>query len=207
MRLVVACEKYRRWLSDELDGELDAARARRLVAHLRGCPSCLLYKKKLKDLQEEAVGLGQPSPPPEYWKDFSTRLTSRLLAEAREKKQWTWRQRGVRYAWVGAATFLIAGLSLAFFLLFRPERMAREATFLPFERFLEHVYQEIGGDYRLTELFNLAMMDFLGEEFGRNGPALRLYFPEDPLFVESLSEEEVEFVGREIEKETKWRGG
>jgi len=79
--------------------------------------------------------------------------------------------------------------------------------FLSFESFIDRVYQEIGPDERLVDFFNLAVMDFVAEEMDTGQPALRLYFPEDPLFIESLGEEEVEFIGQEIERETKSQRG
>lgn len=201
------CEKYRKFISDELDGKLDSKKTVRLAAHLQKCSSCRMYKAKLIDLEQKAGQLESPSFSEDYWEDFSARLSAKLRLEAEDKRREVPARQRWRYAWAGGAALVIVGLGFAAFLIFRPERGAREINLLTFERFLDRVYQEIGTDERLADFFNLAVMDFIAEEIDTGEPMVRLYFPEDPLFVEGLGEEDVEFVGREIEKETKSRGG
>ncbi len=203
----MSCERYRKFISDELDGELDAQKAFRLAAHLEKCSSCRLYKAKLIDLQHKAGWLKGPSCSESYWEDFSARLKAKLRVETGEKRQEVSAWQGWRFAWAAGAALLAVGLGLAAFLLFRPAKDGQEMHFLSFESFIDRVYQEIGPDERLVDFFNLAVMDFVAEEMDTGQPALRLYFPEDPLFIESLGEEEVEFIGQEIERETKSQRG
>lgn len=153
------------------------------------------------------AGLTTPSPPAAYWEHFSARLRARLLAEGGEVERQERPWRGWRLAWAGAAAVLVVSLGLTFFLFLRPRQGPGESLIFSYESFLNRVYQEIGVDDRLTDPFNLTILDFLvgGREEELSG--LRLYFPEDPLFVESLSDEEVEFINREIELEMKTKGG
>jgi len=200
----MACEKYRRWISDELDGELNADRAHRLAGHLRQCAACRLYREKLHRLQQEFRQLGVPSPPPGYWEDFSSRLKDRIQPEKALKEKAKPVQRGWRWAWAGAALLLLAGFSVVIFL--RPVRVNTKDYFLSFENFLDHVYQEIGNDARLADLFNLALMDSLSGTIEEGSLGAGPGFPEDALFLERLSEKEVEWLNQEIEKETKSLG-
>ncbi len=203
----MGCEKYQRWMSDEFDGELPARKALRLAAHLRRCPSCRLYQQKLKYVQREAVELRKASPPPAYWQDFSARLKAGLEAQKIDKKQRWIGATGWRYAWGGAAIFLLACLLLTVFLLLRPGQKFLEDGFISFESFLDRLSLEVGGNDRLAEVFNLAVVDLIGEEVEVGTLPLRFDFSEDYLFIESLSEEEVDLINRAIEAETKSKGG
>lgn len=60
--MTVTCPEYRRWLSLDLDGELDPSRREALVRHLEECPACRAEKRLwlgIRDLlREEEVAVG-----------------------------------------------------------------------------------------------------------------------------------------------------
>ncbi len=203
----MACEKYRRWVSDELDGELSSKKATRLASHLRQCSSCRIYQQKLLYLQQEAAGLRQPSLPPGYGEKFSLQLMAKLKEEKRGKTLRLFAGISWRYAWVSGAVLLVVSLSLAIFFFIRPGQKIREESFISFEKFLNGVFQEIGSDDRLAEFLNLAVVEMMGEEIEAGGLGLKFDFSEDYLFVETLTEEEADLINRIIEEEAKLKGG
>ncbi|MDH7512403.1 MAG: hypothetical protein QHH14_05585 [Clostridiales bacterium] len=195
------CRKYEKWISDSLDKEFNTKRSRKLASHLAKCGACRAYKERLRLLQQEALRLEIPDFAPRYWEEFSRRLRPRLQAvqPGASGVRLGWRNR--RWAWAGAAVLIAAAFSLVLILRRGPE--AEENNIFSFERCLDRVYGEIGDDSQLADLFNVALVRALREEAGADDSVTRTLSVEDPLFLEGLSEEEMEFLNREIEKEIK----
>ncbi len=197
----MGCKKYEKWISDSLDEELNARRSRKLASHLAQCAACRSYQERLRLLQQEALRLESPDFPPRYWEEFSRNLARRLQAvqPGASDLRLGWRSRG--WAWAGAAVLIAVALSLVLILRKGPE--AEENDVFSFEKCLDRVYGEIGDDPQLADLFNVALVRSLREGSGADDPVTRPLFVEDPFFLEGLSEEEMEFLNREIEKEIK----
>jgi len=197
----MGCKKYEKWISDSLDGELNVKRSRQLDSHLTQCSACRAYRERLHLLQQEAMRLENPDIPSGYWEEFSGKLAPRLRTRRPEGPGLRPGWEGWRWAWVGAAVLIASALSLVLILRRAPEAM--ESDVFSLERCLDRVYGEIGDDSQLADLFNLAVTNSLGEVAEADSPAARPMFVEDPFFLESLSEEELEFLNQEIEKEIK----
>jgi hypothetical protein len=197
----MGCKKYEKWVSDLLDGELNAKRSRQLDFHLAKCPACRAYQERLRLLQQEALRLEKLDFPSGFWEEFSGRLALRLQAGQPKGPglrlgwgRWKW-------AWAGAAVLI--ALSLSLFLIQRRGPQPPESYIFSFEKCLDHIYGEIGDDSQLADVFNLAVVSSFGEEGEADSLVTKPLFVEDPFFLESLSEEEMEFLSREIEKEIK----
>lgn len=197
----MGCEKYEKWISDSLDGELSAKRSRRLDSHLAQCPGCRAYQERLRLLQQEALRLESPDIQPSYWEEFSGKLASRLRAGRPERAGLRLGWRSWRSAWAGAAVLIALAFSLV--LILRRGPQAAESYIFSFEKCLDRVCGEIGDDPQLADLFNLAVVNSLGEDVEADSLAAKPLFVEDPFFLESLSEEELDFLSQEIEKEIK----
>ncbi len=191
------CKKYEKWISDSLDGQLSSKRSRRLHSHLAHCSACRAYQEKSRRLQEEMLDLERVEFPPGYWGEFTNKLALRLRAVKPERLGWKQHWRSWKWAWAGAAIFVAAALGLIFFLPRGPE--AAESYVFSFERCLDLVYREIGDDSQLADLINLSVVRSLEEGIGVDSPIARPLFVEDPFFLESLSEEELELLDREVE--------
>jgi hypothetical protein len=197
----MGCDKYEKWISDSLDGEISAKRSRELDSHLAQCPSCRAYQERLRLLQQEVLHLESLDIPCRYWEEFSGKLASRLRTARPEEAGLKLGWRSWRWAWAGAAVFIALAFSLV--LILRRGPQATESYIFSFEKCLDRVYGEIGDDTQLADLFNLAVVNSLGEDVETDSLVARPLFVEDPFFLESLSEEELEFLSREIEKEIK----
>jgi hypothetical protein len=197
----MGCKKYEKWISDLLDGELSVKRSRQLDTHLAQCTACRAYKERLRLLQKEALRLENPDFPSGYWEEFSGKLAARLATGQPEGPGLRLGWGSWRWALAGAAVLVAVALSLVLALRRGPE--AAESYVFSLERCLNRVYGEIGDDSQLADLFNLALVNSLREEAGEDSLVARPLFVEDPFFLESLSEEELEFLSREIEKEIK----
>jgi hypothetical protein len=197
----MGCEKYEKWISDSLDGELSNKRLRELDSHLAQCPGCRAYQERLRLLQQEALRLESLDIPSRYWEEFSGKLESRLRAARPEGAGLKLGWRSWRWAWAGAAVLIALVFSLV--LILRRGPQAAESYIFSFEKCLDRVYGDIGDDTQLADLFNLAVVDSLGEDVETDSLVAKPLFIEDPFFLESLSEEEMEFLSREIEKEIK----
>ena len=197
----MGCKKYEKWISDSLDGELSVKRSRQLDFHLAQCSACRAYEERLRLLQHEALRLESLDIPSHYWEEFSRQLAPRLRAGRPEGSGLRLGWGSWRWAWAGAAILIALALSLV--LILRRGPGAAESYIFSFERCLDRIYGEIGDDSQLADLFNLAVVNSLGEEVEADSLVARPLFVEDPFFLDSLTEEEVEFLSREIEKEIK----
>lgn len=197
----MGCKKYEKWVSDLLDGELSIKRSQRLDSHLARCPACRAYRQRLRLLQQEALRLDNPDFPPGYWEEFSGKLGLRLQAGLPEGPGLRLGWGSWKWAWAGAAVLIALALGLVLILGRGPE--VAESYVFSFEKCLDRVYGEIGDDSQLADLFNLALVHSLREEVETDSLAARPLFVEDPFFLEGLSDEELEFLSREIEKEIK----
>ncbi len=197
----MGCKKYEKWLSDSLEGELSVKRSRQLDSHLAQCPACRAYQERLRLLQQEALRLEKLGFPSGYWEEFSSKLARRLRAGQPEGSGLRLGWGSSKWAWAGTAVLIALALSLVLILQRGPE--AAESYIFSFEKCLDRVYGEIGDDSQLAHLFNLTLVRSLREEVETDSLLMRPLFVEDPFFLEGLSEEELEFLSREIEKEIK----
>lgn len=197
----MSCRKYEKWLSDALDGELKKKREERLAIHLEKCASCRLYKDRLGRIQEEAPKVEMARISPDYWDEFSRRISKKLATTIVARKAVRPAALPRRWAWAGASFLFLLAVLLSF--LFLRQRQAPDLVPFTYEACLDSIYGELGDDAEAANIFNSDLMVAIGESSDVAEQDERLLFSLDPFFWESLSEEEMRFLEEEIRKELK----
>lgn len=195
------CRTIEKWLSDRIDGELSEKKIKALEVHLERCSSCRSYAAALEIIQDEARRVQKPVVDPFYWEKFTSRLKADLSSQKQGKrleqpfaKRWRW-------AGAGAALTLLIVLGL-YFLRFS-EKPAPKVYVFSYEESLNQIYQEIGRDPELENMFNLVVLASIGESLEEPEWRDSTGFQDNPLLWENLSEEELKLIESEIKKEEK----
>jgi len=195
------CKKIRKWLSDSIDKELGEKRQYILRSHLEKCGLCRAYQRSLEEIQEHIEGFEKPGLSPEYWRDFHFRLKTKLISFEPEKR--TFRSIAWQWKWAGVVASVIVVIAIGLSLFFSLPRKAAEIYVFSFEDSFEKVYQEIGNNPELANLFNLVILASIEENLGLSPSEINANLYDDPLFWESLTEEEIALLESEIKKEMK----
>ena len=122
------CEKAKRWISLEMDGELSLRRAARLHAHLDRCPACFKARESWALIGEQIQKRPVPGSksPEAAWADV--RRAIRLDAGERWAKEQAW-MAGAPLRWaVSALLIMILGSGLFLTLRKGPVQWARAAA-------------------------------------------------------------------------------
>jgi hypothetical protein len=196
----MTCEKYERWISDALDGELPEKAGAKLAAHLAGCPVCRAYKERLGRLQKAATSQSDAPVAPGYWDEFSDRLRARMLPREPERRPsrpliWGW-----RWAWLAVPAALAAafiGLGIL-----RQGPVVGQDVF-SYEVFLNGLAQDTAEDTELVNSFDEVILGSLEEEVGSAALDVISPFDQDPFYWDNLSDDEVRLIDQEIRKELK----
>ncbi len=195
------CRTIEKWLSDRIDGELSEKKIKALESHLERCVSCRSYAAALEIIQDEARSIPKPEVAPFYWEKFTSRLKSDLSSQ--KQKERLERPFVKRWIWAGAGAaltlFIVVGL---YFLLFI-EKPAPAVYVFSYEESLDQIYQEIGRDPELENMFNLVVLASIGESLEESEWQDSVGFQESPLLWENFSEEELKLLESEIKKEEK----
>ncbi len=193
------CKKIEKWLSDRIDGELSKEKEELLDDHLERCASCRSYAESIEKLQEEAVSIKNADISPAFWEGFASELKGNLKSLQQERKEkrplvlsWKW-------VWSGAALLLVVVIGL--YVLFFQSRPPQEMYVFSLENSLSRIYQEIGDDSELEELFNSVIVASIGDSLEDSEWRERPDFLENLLRWEDLSEEEMKFLESEIKKD------
>ncbi len=200
------CRKSEKWISDGIDGNLAVRKQRKLDAHVEACGSCRAYRRHLEKIQGEALNLSGPALSPEYWQDSIARLQANLARTGpAEQKEFKLRPRqapafspGLRWAWAGAASVLAVGLGL-YFMLFQG-RGFLETSPRAFRDQVNSLYEMIGDNSDLEAEFNSLIRASILEEAGEAGAEVKHLLYGNSLFLDSLSDEEVQILDAEISK-------
>jgi len=112
------CLKYRKLISDQLDGKIDPKKEAKLKEHLFSCSACRDYQERLKMIQSVVASLPSPNPPVNYWQESMARIKQRLKVEQgkellREKGLIFWLR---RRPWVMALPVFLASAALIWYL-------------------------------------------------------------------------------------------
>jgi anti-sigma factor RsiW len=192
------CQTARKWISDELDGALPSGRGVRLEAHLRTCRACRVYREDLERIQ---AGTGLPEAPAGFWAAFERELEARLAAEeAGRKRVEVPFAAGRRWAWAAAAALVLAGVSL-WFALPRPGPAMTEA-WVAGDDILDPIVRAVESDPELAGRIDRELQASI-EAMSPVGEAEAAGLtPADPLFWESLSDDELRAVVAALEKES-----
>ena len=195
------CKKIEKWISDRIDGELSKEKEGLLEDHLERCASCRSYAASIEKLQDEAVSLEKPEASPSFWEGFASRLKSNLASSKQGEKEE--RPLALRWNWVWSGVALLAVVVVGLYLLFFRSQMPQEMYVFSIENSLARIYQEIGDDPELEELFNSVVLASIGESLEDSEWRERPDFLENLLLWEDLTEEEMKFIESEIKKDVK----
>lgn len=195
------CKKIEKWLSDLIDGELSERKKKEVGDHLQECSLCRSYQEKLERIQTTVKEVDFGRVAPDYWEEFPSRIRDRVSSfkpRHKERRPLAW---GWQWAWVGAALLLVIFMGL--YVMHLLPRAEQEVYAFSLEDSLEQVFQEIGENEELADLFNMALLAAIEETLGETEkeilPGLEgLSFPE-----EELTEEELIQLDSEIKKEIK----
>jgi len=193
------CRTARKRVSDDLDGRLDARRRDRLTAHLEACPACRSYRNDLEKIQGATR---RPREPMEgFWPDFERRLDTRLdpIRPGREAIAVPFPARR-RWAWAAAAAAVLAGISL-WLALPRPAPSLTEA-WLPTDDVLDSLVRAAEADPELAGRIDREVQASLDEMLSAPGFGEAALPAAEPLFWESLSDEDLKAVVDALENES-----
>lgn len=195
------CKKFEKWLSDRIDGELSKEKETLLKDHLERCASCRSYAESLEKLHEEAVNIKDAEISPAFWEGFASKLVANLKSFRQERKER--RPLVLGWKWVLSGAALLAAVVIGGYLLFFQSQPPQEMYVFSFENSLARIYQEIGDDAKLEELFNSVIMESIGESLEDSGWREHTDFSKNFLLWEDLSEEEMKLLESEIKKDVK----
>ncbi len=188
-------------LSNNIDGELSEKKKKILEAHLRMCSSCSSYAENIERIHKEAKSLKKLEVSPVHWEEFTSRIKTEISSVQQEKLRgaplflrWKW-------AWAGAAMLIVIIVGL--FLYIIQNKTLREVYVFSFESSLAKIYQEIGSDQELEQLFNSVILASIGETLEDSGWGERPDFYENLILWENLTEEEMRYLESEIKKDNK----
>lgn len=193
------CPTARKRISDELDGRTGARRRARFEAHLETCQACRDYRRDLDRIQAGA-GL-QQAPGEGFWTDFEGRLETRLnnAVPGRERVAVPFAARR-RWAWAAAAAVVLAGISL-WLALPRPAPPLTEA-WLPSDDIIDPLVRAAEADPELAGRIDSEIRTSIEAMQPEQGAGDALLPAADPLFWESLSDDDLRAVVASLEKES-----
>jgi hypothetical protein len=199
------CQKIEKWISDLVDGELSDKKKMILERHLKDCPSCREYKKHLYSIQTEIEDWKNPEESPSLSTDFSSRLRVKLSAASGSEKVklfkpgWTWGGK-----WIYAAGLVLLAVATAALLILMPQSrngLNGEQVVLSIEEAMDKVFQEIGDDTDLEEIFNTLIVSSIEKTIEDTHQEESLYLHPEYLFLDDLTDEELTILKKEIKNE------
>jgi hypothetical protein len=209
----MSCERYRRRISDDIDGALRPDRRAGLERHIDACAKCRAHRAELLALQR-TTNIADPRLPEPFWTDFHRRLDARLALEVRGPREPA-RTKATRgpargswarapWAWAAAASLILAVLGGVFLLRWGVPDPSLEAVFIddPLGRILDVA----GSNQAFEGEFDRDVQASIDEAVLVPGEESFLPAGNDPFFWESLSEAELEFIESELRAE-KTHGG
>ncbi len=197
----MGCTKIEKWLSDRIDGELSQKKNKALEAHLEKCAACQSYAASVEKIHDEARSMRRPDASPVFWEGFETRLKANLDSfRLKEKEKRTFKI-GWKWAWSGAA--LLAVVVVGLYLLFFQGKPSPELVVFSLENSLTEIYQEIGDDSELEELFNSLVIASIGESLDGSDWEESPGMYENLLLWEDLTEEEMKVIESGIKDDVK----
>ncbi len=194
------CKTVEKWLSDDLDGKLSGKKILRLSRHLEECVSCREYRQDLLRLRKETERLSEPLRTPAYWEGFNRRLDGRLLALSPSSDRRKRRLLLGKEILAVAGIALLAGFGLYVFFMGNGGNF-EESYAVTMEESLSRIFMEIGPEEALVESFNKEVVASIEETLSPLREEWDVQFGDNPLFWESLSDEELAYIESELRKE------
>jgi len=195
------CKKIKKWLSDNIDGELSERKRKKVEEHIQKCLLCRSYRSNLEKIHRVAKNLDYGKVTPDYWENFVSKIKGRISTlEQKERKSGTFAL-GWRWAWIGAGLSLVVLLGL--FLFQFKAKTDQEIYVFSFEDSFEQIYQEIGDNSELEGIFNLMIVESIGESLEEPRSKIGPDIYDLSSFLEEFTDEELIFLDSEIKKEIK----
>jgi len=185
----MSCEKYKKMISDRLDGNLSPEAEKKLLEHVSGCQECRNYLEFQTYLKNELQEMPAADNSDEWWAGFENRLRDRLYQEEQEEKSslffWAWKH-------LPALAGSLAVIFLAIVIMLRlPAKndleqlvattMSYEETYLTLNQLMqkdENLAQKIGDELEKSvmeeinhsglERINLENYDYYEQEINEN---------------------------------------
>jgi predicted anti-sigma-YlaC factor YlaD len=178
------CHRYKKWISDNLDGELSKKKRERLDLHLRSCPSCLSYSARLKKIQEDAVPLKEAGLSEDYLKDFSLRLKTKISDLPSRQKSRLILNPVFQWGVAAASVIILACVSVLLFFPGIVQTKSGERFVFSMDDAVQVIRSDIGDDQELEELFNIMILASIENSLQDSN------WREQPGFDEKLYEEQ-----------------
>jgi tetratricopeptide (TPR) repeat protein len=80
------CAKAKKFISEYIDGDLDAGKASSLEKHLDACPDCLELLKDFQQIKQKAKDLTKVEPSGQTWLRIQARLKEKMQAPIPEPR-------------------------------------------------------------------------------------------------------------------------
>jgi tetratricopeptide (TPR) repeat protein len=112
-RKTMKCAAARKWISESLDGELEAKQETKLKTHLEACPDCRALARDFAAIVSQAGDLRSIEPSSEVWPKVADAVRKSLEKTpgvvGRERRRWGgfWNTAPWRYAAAAAAVLVI----------------------------------------------------------------------------------------------------
>jgi hypothetical protein len=109
------CERYSEWISEAVDGTLDAHKQAELDAHCRGCAECRELMNDLLEIRAAAATLDRFTPSPDLWNAITAKIDSSAFAASPLRRDKPALPRGRAFSWMqlAAAAALVVMLGAA----------------------------------------------------------------------------------------------
>lgn len=193
------CQEIEKWLSDNIDGELSEGQKKTLKIHLEKCSSCQGFARDLGKINEETKSLMNFKLSSNYWPAFLTRL-QRDISSLQSRERMT-ASVIMKWRWTLGSIAIIAAIVIGLLLHFNQANFSQEFYVFSLDESLSRIYQEIGDDQELEEVFNSVVFVSIAETFEGSERDIAFVFYED-FDLDNLTEEETKWLISEIEKET-----
>lgn len=193
--------KIEKLISDNIDEELPEKKRKILETHLRKCSSCSSYAENIQRIHKEAKSIEKMEISPFNGEEFISLIKTELSSAQLEKMRDT--LLFLRWKWALAGAVMLFAIVVGLFLYLTRSKTPQEVYVFSFENSMAKIYQEIGSDQKLEELFNSAISASIGESLEDSGWGERPDFYENLILWENLTEEEMRFLESEIKKDTK----
>ncbi len=192
----MSCERWRKRISDRLDGGLSSRRMAGLDRHLAVCPACRAYAGSLQAIQDAAIHARQAAFDPKRGEEFLLRLERRLDQEGQRKPETHRRPRRGRWVWVSAGG-MAAAAGLAGYLLLRPVPRA-EIYLLSETDVFSRIHQQYSQTPALEQAFDEILQSSIDESLKASEEGLDRNPFESPLLFEGVSEADLRILEEDL---------
>jgi hypothetical protein len=160
------CEKYKKLISDWLDGNITPQRKAKLAHHLQICKSCQTYYEELSLIHQQAKTLPEPEFLPQQWQQFEERLRAKLEQPAvpGEKSKGSFWRPLPRLAWGLGGILVLVALLIIFFWKGGQIPEMQLATMLSYEESYLSLSQVVDEDETLAWNFNEELINSIAQE-------------------------------------------